>query len=195
MRPLAFSQIQIQQSFGQIGLDYRPPHWQIHSPAVNLQIHSTDPQLDVQQTNGQLQIDQTQAFADAGRLKPLASTEDFVHKAEVTAQRNITETAQFGQQMLRSHDPRKTMQQWVSRYADRQPQTGPALVPRPFSVHVHYDLGHISEQLKNGQVTIHAQVQSPQLTVSLGSVRVYQERAASLQLTPPTLGSLVDQTA
>ncbi|MCL6442180.1 MAG: DUF6470 family protein [Alicyclobacillus sp.] len=187
-------QIQIHQTFGQIGIRYQRSLWQIHSQQADLSIQAPQAQVDIHTTPAQLDIDQTQAFADEGLRKPL----DFVlYRAQLahqTALQGIADKAYWGQRFMHTEkgDP---LGDWAMRYRDKAPQVEMALVPRPFSVHIHYTPGQVTEHVEIQPVHIDATIHRPEVQFQPGAARTYVERAPSLLILTPPIGQLVDTSA
>jgi hypothetical protein len=179
-------QIQISQVFGRIGISYSPMQWNISLKQADVEMHITSSDIEVQQQSGELTIDQTDAFAQEGRLKPLDFAVDQANKAEQVVAQGVEETAQLGNEFMHIERNSNPFSDWALRYADKQVQAVPALVPAPFSVHIHYQLAPVHTQVQLGSVQESVMIHSPQVTFSPGNARTYVEQPPNLQIIPPS---------
>ncbi|GMA51303.1 hypothetical protein GCM10025857_26600 [Alicyclobacillus contaminans] len=185
-------QIQIHQVLGQIGICYEPPVWTIHSAPADLDIQSPAAVLEIHTIPGQLEIDQTQAFADEGLRTPLAFLQYEASRARQAAAQGVAETADWGQRFMHIEkgDP---LPQYVMRYRERQPEFLPTLMPRPFSVKIHYQPGHVEIHAEVQPVQISVRPQKPQIDFQPGQVHIDLAQPPQLQIMTPPVGQLLDE--
>jgi hypothetical protein len=188
-------QLQIHQTLGAIGLRYTPSRLFIHSQPADLQIRRASPQLRVNQTPGRLEIDQRQAFADEGRVPALELTHVAAEQAEAALAGRLAQRADLSRSLNHASNPRKLVADWLMQGAFPSRETALALVPQPFSVHVHYTPGRLSLELRNGDVHVDATLHRLQVSFTPGAVQAYLEQAASLEVSTPPVGELVDARA
>ncbi|WP_067922440.1 DUF6470 family protein [Alicyclobacillus shizuokensis] len=187
-------QIQIQQVFGQIGIRYSPAHWEIHTRQADLTIDAPAAELTIHTIPGRLDIDQTEAFADEGLRTPLEFSKHQAALARQAAAQGVADTADWGQRFLHIEqgDP---LPQWVMRYRDHQRQFAPQLVPRPFSVKIHYQPGHVDIKAHVQPVRVSAVTHPVEVEFQPGSVHTYLARAPQLRVISPPMAALADVRA
>ncbi|MCL6593454.1 MAG: DUF6470 family protein [Alicyclobacillus sp.] len=184
-------QIQIVQQWGQIGLAYTPMQWYIKQPPAEWQVHAPPAQLEIHITPGQLTIDQTEAFADEDLRTPLAFLQHEAQLAWQTAEQGTAEAADWGQRFLHI-EKGDALAQWVMRYRDKQPQVVPALVPRPFSVHIHYQPGRVQIHADVQPVRVQETLPPVQVVMTYGKVQTYLAKPPFLYIIAPHLGQRID---
>ncbi|SFV05224.1 DUF6470 family protein [Alicyclobacillus macrosporangiidus] len=191
---MVMPQIQIEQRFGQIGLSYTPPHFDIRTRQADLTIEAPAAELSIHTTPGRLDIDQTEAFADEDLRTPLDFSKHQAALARQTAAQGVAEAAQWGQRLL--HIERgDAFPAWVMRYRDHMRQFAPALVPRPFSVHIHYEPGRVDIQAQVQPVRVHAQPHPAEIEFVPGQVHTYLEQRPEIRIIPPPVEHLVEMQA
>jgi hypothetical protein len=184
--------LQIQQTFASIGLRYEYMRLTVHHETAQLDIRQSGPRLDISQIPGRLDIDQSQAFVDEGRVPSLELVKLASARAAATLAEKVAAAAEFGEQLRRSQNPRATVVDAAMYSAVPSAQAEPALVPRPFSVHMHYTPGRLSLELRNGQVEVHATLHPPHISFTMGSVHAYLEQAASIHISVPLPGQRLE---
>jgi|GEM_PF-5435849 len=182
-------QIQIHQTFGQIGLRYQPSDLEIQTPPVNMALEYTPTDLELHSVPGDLQIDQSQAFSDEGLNPPLEEAELQAHAAEEAAEQGVANTAAWAESFVnpKSH---ASVSAWLSRYQSQVTLT-PTLVPSPFSVKVHYTPGHLESNVQLGSVHPQVHVSPVSFSYQPAKVQVYtaQENRVSIGLSSPQSSS------
>lgn len=184
-------QIQIRQTFGQIGISYTPARWNIRTQPADLTIQTPTAQLSIHTTRGRLDIDQTQAFADEDLRTPLAFSEHQAALARHSAAEGTADTAEWGQRLL--HIERGNVwPSWIMRYREHTRQIVPALVPRPFSVHIHYEPDRLDINASVQPVRVSANVQPAEIDFRPGQAHTYLAQAPALRIVPPPTGQFMD---
>ncbi|MCL6636896.1 MAG: DUF6470 family protein [Alicyclobacillus sp.] len=184
-------QIQIRQTFGQIGLSYTSARWSIRTQPADLSIDAPAAVLSIHTVPGRLDIDQTQAFADEGLRTPLAFAVHEAARARQTAAEGVAETADWGQRLL--HIERgDAWPSWMMRYRESMRQVVPALVPRPFSVHIHGEPGHVDIRADVRPVRVSVQTHPVQVAFSPGSVKTFVATPPQIRILSPPVGRLLD---
>jgi hypothetical protein len=178
--------IQIQQTLGRIGLQYIPAKFEIHTKPADVDIHYVPPDLEIRTVPAQLTIDQTEAFEQEGRMKPLDFAIAQSQEAKRAALAGIERTAQIGDQVARAATKSQAIDLWATQNAFRVPELVPALVPSPFSVHIHYEIGRVEEHVQLGHVDERVQIHRPEIEFRPGAVKAYMEQQASLIIIPPS---------
>jgi hypothetical protein len=188
---MSFPQIDIRQTFGRIGLLYTPQQWEIHTQQADMDLHVSQADVEIHQELGELTIDQTDAFAQEGLMKFVPFAFEQARQAQQIAAQGVEETARIGDEF--AHIERRGNQpfnDWVMRYANHTVETVPALVPAPFSVHIHYEPKPVEEHVSLGRVKLHVTVHRPEVRFSPSAVKAYEEQKASITVITPTLSSL-----
>lgn len=192
-------QVNIHQVFGMIGIRYQSGQWNLSAPAADLQIHQTNPDVSFQRTPGDLEIDQNQAFADAWRETPLAFIQDLAGQAKMAAQTRVADDVAFGDQVMKSNgsqQAQKVVTGHEMQQAIRQRDVSPALVPRPFSVHVHYTLSQLQADFHPGQLSIETGIQPVRITdFSPSKAEVYLQQPPAVSITTSDSGQRFDKNA
>jgi hypothetical protein len=179
-------QIQIHQTLGRIGLQHIPAQFEIRTKPADVDIHYVQPDVEIHTVPGQLTIDQSEAFAQEGRLKPLDFSIANSHEARQAALAGIERTAQIGDQVARAKTKSQAIDLWTMQSAFHVPELVPALVPAPFSVHIHYELGRVEEHVQLGHVDERVQIHRPEIAFRPGAAKAYIEQQASLTIIPPS---------
>lgn len=179
-------QLQIHQTLGRIGLSYTPGQLSIRTRRADMEIHRTNPDVQIHRTPSQLTIDQSDAFAQEGREKPLQFTERLAEEAKQTVLNGISETAQIGDSIARAKTANHAFDLRSMRYAYKVPETVPALVPAPFSVHIHYELSRIEFHTDLGKLEHQVHVQPPDISYQVGKIRTYLDPPPQLTIIPPS---------
>jgi hypothetical protein len=179
-------QIQIHQTLGRIGLRYIPAQFEIRARPADIDIHYVSPDVEIHTHPGQLMIDQTEAFAQEGRLKPLDLAVTQAQKARQAVLSGIERTAQVGDQVARAETKSQAINVWAMQQAFQVPELVPALVPAPFSVHIHYEMGRVDEQVRIGHVDERVQAHPAEVIFRPGAVKAYMEPQAKLTIIPPS---------
>lgn len=188
-------QLQIHQTLGSIGLHVIPANLSIHSQPTDLHISIEPPDLRVERTPGKLDIDQTQAFADAGRIPSLELLQHSGQQAESQLAARLSQRANLTRELNSVANGRQLVADWLMQTAQSSREVVPDLMPRPFSVHIHYTPGRLSLELRNGRVHERVEVHPVHVSATLGAVQVYLERKASVEVSTPPVGELVDAYA
>jgi hypothetical protein len=144
------------------------------------------PDVTIHTHPGQLTIDQTEAFAQEGRLKPLDFAVSQAQKAKQAVLSGIERTAQVGDEVARAESKARAIDLWATQNAFQVPELVPALIPTPFSVHIHYEMGHVEEHVQLGHVDARVQVHSAEVIFRAGAVKAYMEQEANLTIIPPS---------
>jgi hypothetical protein len=179
-------QIQIHQTLGRIGLRFIPTQFDIRTKPANLDIHYVPPDVEIHTQPGQLTIDQTQAFTQEGRLKPLDFAVSQAQEAKQAVLSGIERTAQVGDQVARAESKARAVDLWATQQAFQVPELFPALVPLPFSVHIHYEMGEVEKHVQLGRVDERVQVHPAEVIFRPGAVKAYMEQEAKLTIIPPS---------
>jgi hypothetical protein len=112
-----------------------------------------------------------------------------INKAQESKQAalaGIERTAQIGDQVARAETKSQAIDLWAMQNTFRVPELVPTLVPAPFSVHIHYEIGRADEHVQLGHVEERVQVHPPEITFRPGAVKAYMEQQASLTIIPPS---------
>jgi hypothetical protein len=178
--------INIHQTLGRIGLQYIPAQLEIRTKPADVDIHYVPPDVEIHTDPGQLTIDQTEAFAQEGRLKALDFAVSQAQKAKQAVLSGIERAAQVGDQVARAETKSQAVDIWAMQQVFQIPELVPALVPAPFSVHIHYEMGRVDGQVRLGYVDEHVQVHPAEVMFRPGAVKAYLEQQARLTIIPPS---------
>jgi hypothetical protein len=179
-------QVQIHQTLGRIGLRYIPPQFELRTRPADIDIHYVPLDVEIHTEPGQLTIDQTEAFAEEGRLKPLDFAVSQAQKAKQAVLSGIERTAQVGDQVARAETKSQAVDIWAMQQTFQVQELVPALVPTPFSVHIHYEMGRVDAQVRLGRVDERVQVHPAEVMFRPGAVKAYMEQQARLTIIPPS---------
>jgi len=88
--------LRINQQLGLIGLDIKPPAFQMNIRHPRLDLEITPPELQIEQKLPQLEIDQTQCFIDMDRRPPMDFLRHVVGRAREAVLQAIARIAKEG---------------------------------------------------------------------------------------------------
>jgi hypothetical protein len=88
--------LRINQRFGLIGLDIKPPAFQMKVRHPRLDLEITPPELQIEQKLPQLEIDQTQCFMDMDRRPPMEFLQHIVGRTRTAVLQAIARIADEG---------------------------------------------------------------------------------------------------
>ncbi|WP_322785836.1 DUF6470 family protein [Kyrpidia tusciae] len=177
-----------------MGLQTRPPEWRIAQPPADLNMHQELARVEIRRTAGRLEIDQSEAFAQVGLMSPLELSRSEAARSRQVNADGIAEAAQWGDRFAHIERGGNPIADWALREVTGPPDWIPALVPRPFSVHITYRPGQADIRVQPGRVDLNPAVHPPEVSFHPGTVDAYVRRPGAVTIIPPPLpGLLVDE--
>jgi len=162
--------LRINQQFGQISLDIRPPAFDLEISEPQLRLEISSPQIQIEQKQPRMDIDQTQCFADMGLRTPMELSRLIAKQAFTTGFQGIARIAMEGD-LLASIETGFDIADMALMNSQHQDEFDVAAVPEhppvinffvedphigliPGDVEVNQVSGKVRGQLNKGQVGV-----------------------------------------
>lgn len=176
-------QLQINQTWAQIGIKSTPGTLQVQNPGYTLDMSVTQPQIRVEATLPQITIDQSQCFAEAGRKGLTAFSADMVSYAKSAMLGSIARIAEQGNEMAALPNAVNVIaeQGYSNAYDQFEKEFGMVTIPtsRP---KIGLKEGTVDIQVTPGEVVNNTTLQKTSLQYTKGAVEVYLKQRPSIDV-------------
>lgn len=175
-------QIQISQTWAQIGIRHIPGQLQIEQPHPVVESESRPPELKIHRRGSQLLIDQTRAWEAYALISPVKLTQTIVSNIKAVYPHMVAKIAQDGDRMADVHLSTNVFTQ----LAREQPRpltelkiAGPAST---LNVEFEYQPEELALEVQAGNWQYRIKAQKPQITYQPGRVEIYLRQPPQLEI-------------
>ncbi|MEK0313764.1 DUF6470 family protein [Cohnella sp. 56] len=183
-------QIQIQQTYAQLGIDADLGTQHIEQPRPTFEMEQPRAKLEIQSPNGRLEIDQSKAWDALGLGGHLNVMNNIYSMAPQIALQGLARIVDEGNRMADLTNPGNPFAEFAMdwrRTFDEFDFRGPAAYN---NVSVNYVPGNLSIEASASPVQLRTAVNAPILSYDRGKLDIYMQQYGSVQITPPPLVSL-----
>lgn len=188
-----FPRIQIDQTFGKIGLHHRPARILIEQRPAKLEIRQPKAKLLLRTTGGKLDIDQSQAFAEANLKHVFQLTAEYAALGRKAVLEGIARRAREGDRLMQIEKGGHPIADLARKGAyppAKQLQIG-WMPHSPFSVRFHYEPVRVDIFAFPREPQVNVQTYQPHIKYVPGKIRGWMRQWPTLEIT--VRGLLVDQ--
>lgn len=175
--------LQINHTWGQLGMQTTPGRFEIKSPGYTLDIQTTLPRVKVEGTVPRIRIDQSRCFAESGLKKPLALTAENAQYSASEMLKNIGRIVEQGNAMADVHKSPNAIADQAMYNAFGQFERDYNMVTMPTSrPDIQVIEGQLDIQVTKGAVQNNTQIRRTDLNYVRGAVNVYLKQRNQLDM-------------
>ncbi|HET7626966.1 MAG TPA: DUF6470 family protein [Bacillales bacterium] len=185
-------QLQMQSTFGRIGLQTRVAKLNIRQSPADLRIRQPKAEMRIEHRSGKLDIDQSQAFAEANLKSVFAWGREYAKRGHQAVLEGIARRAAEGDRLMKIENGGNP----IAAIAAENSAPPPARInigwmPKsPFSVKFHYSPAELNIHWQTFGAEIQAKPHPPEFSFVRGDVNVYMRVWPSLTI--DVSGSRID---
>lgn len=183
-------QIQIQQTYAQLGIDADIGTQHIEQPRPTFEMKQPRAQLEIESPEGRLEVDSSKAWDALGLGGHLNVMNNIYSMAPQIAQQGLARIVEEGNRMADLTNPNNPFAEFAEDWRRTFPEfdfRGPAAYN---NVSVTFTPGDLSIRASASPVEIHSEVNPPLLSYDRGKLDIYMQQYNSVKFTPPPLVSL-----
>jgi hypothetical protein len=176
-------QIQLHQTFAQIGLRITPPVQEIEQTPAELLIKQIPATMNIERKPCHLEIDQEQLWNELNFKSNSVFSEDMAEFAKQEGLEAISEISQEGDQLAAIDKKTDAITAIVTSKANPGPaEFNIAFIPSYGSVKINYTPTELSIDWKKGGAEIQVTPHKPNHTYTPGKTEIYLRQMQSLQI-------------
>ncbi|MGG1401155.1 DUF6470 family protein [Bacillus salipaludis] len=176
-------QIQLQQTFAQIGLRTTQPIQEIQQVPAEISIKQVPAEMTIEHHPSSLNINQDQAWNELNRKQPSVFSTDMAEFARDEGYEAISEIAEEGDQLAKIENKEDAVVSIASEKACPPPADfNIAFIPSYGSVQIRYNPSEIQVDWKRGVVELEATQSKTIHKYTPGKIEVYLRQKQQLQI-------------
>jgi hypothetical protein len=182
---MKLGQVQIWQTFAQIGIDTVPARSQIKTGLAEVRQQMTLPLIQIKQTLPQLEIDLQKMRDDFHMKTPVDFVKDNADEAYREGLKAIRHISAYGDDMARidlRRDPRKVIADQARARANQTPSFGYGVLPGFNSVEMTFIPGELQVDYLPATFTLDVETHFPEATYQRGKVDIYLKQKHAIEI-------------
>ncbi|OOE03589.1 hypothetical protein BO219_07155 [Anoxybacillus kestanbolensis] len=176
-------QLTMQATFPQLSITVERGYMHMRQQQAEMSIEQPKPQLEMKTTPPRLTIDQTEAWADMDLKHIFRRIEEAAQDGYASWLSYLETTAIQGDELMRIEQGGDVLAMQAQANSERPPfDYNVGLIPRPFSVKVSFEPGHINMNWQTSNARIHIEPRLVQIDYKPNVVHIDLARHNNLRI-------------